>query len=117
MDQYIGFDIDDKKTVACVVQKGKKDRYDTMRTDVSVMKRWLEKQRKPRTKLHLTFEVSGQAGWLYDELIESVDTLTVSNPSKMTWIYRTAKKTDRIDSRKQSHVAVLVTSTNRSVVR
>ncbi len=102
MDQYIGFDIDDKKTVACVVQKNKKDRYDTMRTDVSVMKRWLEKQRQPRTKLHLTFEVSGQAGWLYDELIESVDTLTVSNPSKMTWIYRTAKKTDRIDSRKQA---------------
>ena len=102
MDQYIGFDIDDKKTVACVVQKNKKDRYDTMRTDVSVMKRWLEKQRQPRTKLHLTFEVSGQAGWLYDELLESVDTLTVSNPSKMTWIYRTAKKTDRIDSRKQA---------------
>ena len=72
MEKYIGFDIDDKKTVACVVQKGKKDRYDTMRTDVSVMKRWLEKQRQPWTKLHLTFEVSGQAGWLYDELIESV---------------------------------------------
>ncbi|AQT69285.1 hypothetical protein STSP2_02474 [Anaerohalosphaera lusitana] len=24
MDKYIGFDIDSKKTVACVVQKGKK---------------------------------------------------------------------------------------------
>ncbi len=102
MEKYIGFDIDDKKTVACVVQKGKKDRHDTMRTDVSVMKRWLKKQRTPRTKLHLTFEVSGQAGWLYDELRDSVDTLTVNNPSKMTWIYRTAKKSDRIDSRKQA---------------
>jgi hypothetical protein len=68
MEKYIGFDIDDKKTVACVAQKGKKDRYDTIRTDVSVMKRWLEKQRKPGTKLHLTFEVSGQAGWLYENL-------------------------------------------------
>ena len=56
MDKYIGFDIDDKKTV------------------------------------DLTFEVSGQAGWLYDELVDLVDSLTVSNPSKMTWIYRTAKK-------------------------
>jgi len=102
MEKYIGFDIDDKKTVACVVQKGKKDRYDTMRTDVAVMKRWLARQRKPRAKLHLTFEVSGQAGWLYDQLRDSVDTLTVSNPSKMTWIYRTAKKSDRIDSRKQA---------------
>jgi len=28
--------------------------------------------------------------------------LTVSNPNKMTWIYRTGKKNDRIDSRKQA---------------
>ncbi len=27
MDKYIGFDIDCKKTVACVVEKGKKDLY------------------------------------------------------------------------------------------
>jgi len=31
MEKYIGFDIDDKKTVACVVQKGKKDRQDPER--------------------------------------------------------------------------------------
>jgi len=102
MDKYIGFDIDDKKTVACIVQNGKKDVYATMQMDVEVMRCWLKTQRKPKDKLHLTFEVSGQAGWLYDELIDSVDTLTVSNPSKMTWIFRTAKKTDRIDARKQA---------------
>ena len=102
MDKYIGFDIDDKKTVACVVQKDEKDVYETMPTDVEVMRAWLKKQRGPNDKLHLTFEVSGQAGWFYDELIDSVDTLTVSNPSKMTWIFRTSKKTDRIDARKQA---------------
>ena len=102
MDKYIGFDIDDKKTVACIVQNGKKDVYQTMQTDVGVMRYWLKKQRKINENIHLTFEVSGQAGWLYDELIDSVDTLTVSNPSKMTWIFRTAKKTDRIDARKQA---------------
>jgi len=102
MDKYIGFDIDDKKTVACVVQKDKKDVYETMQTDVEVMRYWLKEQRRAKDKLHLTFEVSGQAGWLYDELIDSVDTLTVSNPSKMTWIFRTSKKTDRIDARKQA---------------
>jgi transposase len=102
MEKYIGFDIDDKKTVACVVQDGKKDSYDTIPTDVAMMRHWLKEQRKSRTKLHLTLEVSGQAGWLYDELIDSVDTLTVSNPAKMTWIFRTSKKTDRIDARKQA---------------
>ena len=43
--------MDDKETVAGVVQKGKKDRYDPIPMDVSVMRIWLEKQRKPRTKL------------------------------------------------------------------
>jgi transposase len=102
MDKYIGFDIDDKKTVACIVQNNKKDIYDTIPTEVATMRHWLKCQRKPGEKLHLTFEVSGQAGWLYDELADLVDSLTVSNPSKMTWIYRTAKKTDRIDARKQA---------------
>jgi transposase len=102
MDKYIGFDIDDKKTVACIVQKNKNDIYQTLPTDPAVMKQWLKKQRKGKQKLHLTFEISGMAGWLYDELVDTVDTLAVSNPSKMTWIYRTAKKTDRIDARKQA---------------
>ncbi len=74
-DKYIGCDIDDKKTVACVVTEGRK-------------------------RLHLTFEISGQAAYYYDALRDGVDTLTVSNPHKMTWIYRTRKKNDRIDARK-----------------
>jgi len=102
MDKYIGFDIDDKKTVACMVQTGKKDQYQTFPTEPAAMRAYLAQQRNSRCKLHLTFEVSGAAGWFYDELLDSVDTLTVSNPSKMTWIYRTAKKTDRIDARKQA---------------
>ena len=51
MDKYIGFDIDDKKTVACVVQKGKKDLYDTMLTDIKEMRCRLKEQRKPGDKL------------------------------------------------------------------
>jgi len=27
MDKYIGFDLDSKETVACVVQKGQKDKF------------------------------------------------------------------------------------------
>ena len=30
MDKYIGFDIDDKKTVACVIETGKKERFQKM---------------------------------------------------------------------------------------
>jgi len=52
------------------------------------MRQWLDKQRKSSDRLHLTFEVSGQSGWLYDGLRDRVDSLPVSNPSQMTWIYR-----------------------------
>ena len=102
MDKYIGFDVDSKKTVACVIQKGERDRYTTLKTDIGQMKSFLQQQRRPGEKLNLTFEISGQAGYMYDSLLNSVDSITVSNPSKMTWIYRTAKKNDRIDARKQA---------------
>jgi transposase len=102
MDKYIGFDIDSKKTIACVVQKGKKEMYSTIGADVKSMRKYLQQQKADGSRAHLTFEISGQAGYIHDSLIDCVDTITVSNPSKMTWIYRTAKKNDRIDSRKQA---------------
>ena len=102
MQKYIGFDMSDKKTIACVIGEDRKESYDSLPTEVTTLRQWLKKQKKGGHKLHLTFEVSGQAGFLYDQLLDAVDTLTVSNPSKMTWIYRTAKKTDRIDARKQA---------------
>jgi hypothetical protein len=102
MDKYIGFDIDSNKTVVCVVEKGKKERFETIRTAIPAMKQCLRRQRSFGCKLHLTFEISGQAGFIYDSLIDCVDSITVSNPTKMTWIYRTTKKNDRIDARKQA---------------
>lgn len=94
--------MDSKKTVACVVQNGKKDTYAAIGPDIGSMKRFLQQQRQDHSKVHLTFEISGQAGFVYDSLIDSVDTITVVNPSKMTWIYRTAKKNDRIDAHKMT---------------
>ena len=39
---------------------------------------------------------------MYDSLQRDADSITVNNPVKVTWIYRTAKKNDRIDARKQA---------------
>ena len=83
MEKYIGFDVDDKKTVACLVQMGKKDVYATIPTEVAALKRWLQKQRKCGGRLNLTFEVSVMSGRLYDGLVEVVDSLEekkVSDP-------------------------------------
>ena len=44
MSKYIGFDIDCKKVVACVVEKGKRDIYETMGPDVGSMRKFLLSQ-------------------------------------------------------------------------
>ncbi len=42
MDKFIGFDIDHKHTVACVVQAGQPDRYRKLPTDVGELREWLK---------------------------------------------------------------------------
>jgi len=102
MNKYIGFDIDSNKTVCCVVESGKKDIYQTIGPDVQSMKKFLISQRQMGYKVNLAFEISGQAGFIYDSLIDFADDIKVANPTKMTRIYRTAKKNDRIDARKMA---------------
>jgi len=36
MEKYIGFDIDSKKIICCVVQQGKKDRYRTISSKIPI---------------------------------------------------------------------------------
>ena len=100
MDKYIGFDIDSKKVSVCVIESGKKDVYATIGPDIGSMKKFLVSQKKDGVCLALAYEVSGYSGYLHDNLCECVDRIAVVNPCKATWIYRTAKKTDRIDARK-----------------
>jgi transposase len=102
MEKYIGMDIDNKKIICCIVQQGKKDRYMTIRPSIGAMKGLLRQEKAAGSQVHLVFEISGQAGHIYDSLIDSADSITVANPSKMTWIYRTAKKNDRLDARKMA---------------
>lgn len=100
MDKYIGFDIDSKKVSVCVIESGKTDVYATIGPDIGSMKKFLVAQRQKGYRLHLAYEVSGYSGYLHDNLSEYVDRIAVANPTKTTWIYRTAKKNDRIDARK-----------------
>ena len=45
MDRFIGFDVDDQHTVACVTAPGRPDEYQRLRTDVNELRAWLEAQR------------------------------------------------------------------------
>jgi transposase len=102
MKKYIGMDIDNKKIICCIVQQGKKDRYKTIGPSIATMRALVRQEKTDGSEVHLVFEISGQAGYIYDSLASHADTVTVANPSKMTWIYRTAKKNDRLDARKMA---------------
>ncbi len=56
MDKYIGFDIDSKKTIACVVQKGKKEMYSTIGPDVQSMRKYLKKQKAEDSGWKVNFQ-------------------------------------------------------------
>jgi transposase len=100
MNKYIGFDMDSKHVSACVLQDGQKDHYATLGPDIESMRRFLLAEKQDGSCLHLAYEVSGYSGYVHDQLCDCVDWIAVANPTKATWIYRTAKKTDRLDARK-----------------
>jgi transposase len=102
MDKYIGLDMDCKKTVGYAIVPGYSERSATFGPDLESIRRYLRQEHQGGYRVHAAFEVSGQAGFLYDALVDEVDSLHVANPSKMTWIYRTTKKNDRIDARKMA---------------
>jgi hypothetical protein len=84
MDKYIGFDIDSKKAVACVVQKGQKDRFTTLKTDIELVKKFLQKQHCSDEKLHLTFGISRESGHRHDALAEFIIRYAVARRSTET---------------------------------
>ncbi|MBN2842340.1 MAG: IS110 family transposase [Sedimentisphaerales bacterium] len=102
MNKYIGLDIDDKKIVACAVVAGMEDTYATIPFCLDELRKYLISQKKGNFKVHAAFEISGMAGFIYDQIVDSVTELQVVNPSKATWIYRTNKKNDKIDARKMA---------------
>jgi hypothetical protein len=59
MDRFIGFDVDHKRTVACLRQAGRPDRYAKLRTEVSELREWLQAQRGPGDRLHWTETMNG----------------------------------------------------------
>lgn len=99
MNKYIGLDVHVKDTVACIMDKAANSfSFETVKTTPFSLRRLLKKHPEARA----TMEISGLTSNLYDDLRPCVKELVVCNPSAMPWIYRSAKKTDRIDAKKQA---------------
>lgn len=102
MDKYIGMDMDSKKIAVCVIDPDGREEYATLPATLEAVGDFLLRQRADGGRLHLAYEISGQAGWWYDHVAPLVERVCVCNPSAMTWIYRTDKKTDHLDARKMA---------------
>ena len=55
-EKSIGFDIDNKKTIACVVQKGRRERSATLPSKVEAMPEFLQQEKGKDRQVHLTFD-------------------------------------------------------------
>jgi len=95
MDKFVGFDIDNNKTVACVVQKGRKERFATLPSKVEAMREFLQREKQQDDTVHLTFEISGEAGFLYgmDRGLAAGGPFNIAAPRSPRAIARTAVTT------------------------
>ena len=102
MTKYIGLDVHVNSTVACIFDDCMNSyKYEKVKTSPAALRRLLKAHSKDNS-VRATMEVSGLTANLYDHLRESVDEMVLCNPSQMPWIWRTAKKTDCIDAKKQA---------------
>ena len=99
MTEYIGFDAHVKDTMTCVVDR-EKDlcSFETVKTSPFSLKQFLKKH----PDAHVTMEISALTSNLYDGLKPLVKEMVMCNPSQMPWLYRSGKKNDRIDAKKQA---------------
>ncbi len=102
MDKYIGLDMDSKKIVACVVDGLGRESFTTLKPDLGAVRRLIADHKMDGSRVCVTYEISGQAGWWYDNLSDLADEVAVCNPTQMTWIYRTPTKNARMDARKMA---------------
>ncbi len=68
MGKYIGFDISSKDVSVCVIQKNERERFTTIGPDAGSMRKFLINETKDGSRVNVTFEISGQAGFLYDSM-------------------------------------------------
>jgi transposase len=105
MDKYIGMDMDSKKIAVCVVDSNSRESHATLKPELCAVRPFIASQKAGGHRVVVVYEISGQAGWWYDNLTDVADEVWVANPTKMTWIYRTATKNDRMDARKMAVLA------------
>jgi transposase len=95
---YVGIDVHwDRTTVVILDENGKKFKVFTVRGGWRLVAAELRKLRK---KFVVCYEASTGYGVLYDMLIMLAERVVVAHPGRLRMIYRSKRKSDRVDAGK-----------------
>jgi transposase len=94
---YIGADVHSNNTELCIERNGKIVQRHALPTTIRALRGVLDGL---QGRKHLTFEEGPLAGWLYRNLKDHVDALTVCDPRRNRLITEAGDKDDRIDAAK-----------------
>jgi len=98
LTHYIAMDTHSYSTEICVKTRANKPgRHWSVATTIPALRQVIDSIRRPR---HMVFEEGPLASWLYRNLKEDADTVTVCDPRKNALIAKEGDKDDPIDANK-----------------
>ena len=95
---YVGLDVHWSMSMICVLDENGKEQH-TRR----IQGTWnilIEELRKIKEPFKICFEASTGYGVIYDKLKEIAEQVTVAHPGQLRLIFKSKRKTDRIDAQK-----------------
>src|SRR5262245_1733572 len=110
-DKYIGMDVHQATTVVCVLDaEGKVVLETTVETQAAAMIRLLE---NISGRLHVTFEETTQAAWLYEVVRGYAAEVIVCDPRRNKLLSE-GSKADKVDARKLAELLRAAAETHRA---
>lgn len=99
---YIGLDVHVKRTTICVLDEFGKELMtrEVIGTWTEVIEELEIIKEKYLDYMHVCFEASCGAGYLYDNLKKIARRVVVAHPGRVRLIFKTNRKNDRIDAKK-----------------
>lgn len=102
---YVGLDVHWRVSVICVLDKNGKELYTkTLKGTWDILLKELTKIKEP---FKICFEASTGYGVIYDRLKKITQQVTVAHPGQLRLIFKSKRKTDRIDAQKLAKLLFL----------
>ena len=103
--QYVGMDVHWRQTAICILdENGRRVKMMNVR---GAWPKVLEEARTTRGPWEVCFEASCGYGWLYERLKKMAQKVVVAHPGQLRLIFRSKRKSDRVDAEKLAKLLYL----------